>query len=123
MDKRKIALGKRFRHSPQVRTLGLRPNIEDYSDAELDLLRAADSVYYPTSLYEDVFLALGKRVFPANFYCYMGDKAKQTELFTLLAIPHPRTRIYYGSQRSKRIIADFSFFNTSITPMMVSPWA
>ena len=39
----------------------------------------------------------------------MGDKIKQTELFTLLNIPPPRTRIYEGKQRIHRILADFSF--------------
>jgi ribosomal protein S6--L-glutamate ligase len=107
MNKR-IALGKRLRHSPDVETLGMRPNIADYSEAELDLLRQANTVYYPSALYEDVFLALGKRVFPANYYRYMGDKIKQTELFTLLDIPHPRTRIYYGSQKVRRILGDFT---------------
>ena len=109
IDKRKVALGKRLRHSPLVHTLGLRPNISDYSEIELDLLRNADTIYYPSTLYEDIFLALGKRVFPANFYRYMGDKIKQTELFTLLGIPHPRTRIYRDTPRVSQILADFSF--------------
>jgi ribosomal protein S6--L-glutamate ligase len=109
MHKRKIALGKRLRHSPLIQTLGLRPNFEDYSEIEVDLLRNADTIYYPTTLYEDIFLALGKRVFPANYYRYMGDKIKQTELFTLLGIPHPRTRIYRDNPRTPQILADFSF--------------
>ena len=109
MTEKKIALGKRLRHSPLVQTLGLRPNFEDYSDNELDLLRNADTIYYPSTLYEDIFLALGKRVFPANYYRYMGDKIKQTELFTLLGIPHPRTRIYRDNPRALQILADFSF--------------
>jgi ribosomal protein S6--L-glutamate ligase len=109
MTEKKIALGKRLRNSPAVMTLGVRPNIEDYSEAELELLRQADTIYYPSSLYEDVFLALGKKVFPANYYRYMGDKVKQTELFILLGIPHPRTRLYEGSHRSERILRDFSY--------------
>lgn len=107
--KPKVALGKRLRHSPAVRTLGLRPNIEDYSEAELELLRQADTIYYPSNLYEDTFLALGKKVFPANYYRYMGDKVRQTELFILLGIPHPRTRFYEGSHCSERILRDFSY--------------
>jgi ribosomal protein S6--L-glutamate ligase len=109
MHKRRVALGKRLRHSPLVRTLGVRPNIEDYSEAELELLRKAETIYYPSSLYEDVFLTLGKKVFPGNYYRYMGDKVKQTELFFLLGIPHPRTRIYQGTQRSESILQDFSY--------------
>ena len=87
----------------------MRPNIDDYSETELDLIRSAEVIYYPSGIYEDVFLALGKRVFPANYYRYMGDKVKQTELFSLLDIPHPRTRIYEGSHRAHKILADFSF--------------
>jgi ribosomal protein S6--L-glutamate ligase len=109
MCNRKVALGKRLRHSPLVKTLGMRPNIEDYSEAELELLRKADTIYYPSRLYEDVFLALGKRVFPANYYRYMGDKVKQTELFILLGIPHPRTRFYRGKHRCEKILRDFSY--------------
>ena len=109
MTEKKIALGKRLRHSLRVQTLGVRPNIDDYNQTELDLLRRADTIYYPSSLYEDVFVALGKRVFPANYYRYMGDKIKQTELFTLLDIPHPRTRIYEGDHRAQQILEDFSF--------------
>jgi ribosomal protein S6--L-glutamate ligase len=106
---KRVALGKRFRHSPLVQTLGIRPNIEDYSEAEIEMLRQAHTIYYPSSLYEDVFLALGKKVFPANYYNYMGDKVKQTELFTLLDIPHPRTRIYAGSSSTQQILEDYSF--------------
>ena len=109
MKGKRVALGKRLRHSPLVQTLGLRPNFDDYSEIELDLLRNADTIYYPSTLYEDIFLALGKRVFPANYYRYMGDKIKQTELFTLLGIPHPRTRIYRDNPRAPQILADFSF--------------
>ncbi len=108
-QKQKIALGKRLRHSSLVKTLGVHTNIDDYSETELDLLRSADTIYYPSSLYEDVFLVMGKRVFPANYYRYMGDKIKQTELFTLLNIPHPRTRFYSGNHLADKILADFSF--------------
>ena len=109
MQTKRVALGKRLRHSPLVQTLGLRSNFEDYSEIELDLLRNADTIYYPSTLYEDVFLALGKRVFPANYYRYMGDKIKQTELFTLLGIPHPRTRFYRDNPSVSQILTDFSF--------------
>ena len=108
-QKQKIALGKRLRHSSLVKTLGVHTNIDDYSETELDLIRSADTIYYPSSLYEDVFLVMGKRVFPANYYRYMGDKIKQTELFALLNIHHPRTRFYSGSNLADKILADFSF--------------
>jgi ribosomal protein S6--L-glutamate ligase len=107
MVNRQVVLGKRLRGSGELTPLGVRPNVDDYSEAELDLLRAAETVYYPSSLYEAVFLALGKRVFPANSCPFLGDKIKQTALFTLLDIPHPRTRIYYGRQKAERILQDF----------------
>jgi ribosomal protein S6--L-glutamate ligase len=103
----KVVLGKRLRGSGELTPLGVRPNVEDYSEAELDLLRAADTVYYPSGLYEAVFLALGKRVFPANSHAFLGDKIRQTALFTFLNIPHPRTRIYYGPGKAGRILRDF----------------
>jgi ribosomal protein S6--L-glutamate ligase len=107
MINRKVVLGKRLRGSGELTPLGVRPNVDDYSEAELDRLRAAATVYYPSSLYEAVFLALGKRVFPANSYSFLGDKIKQTALFTLLDIPHPHTRIYYGGRKTERILQDF----------------
>jgi len=108
MASRKVVLGKRLRGSGELRPLGVRPNIEDYTEAELEALRAAATVYYPSRLYEPIFLALGKRVFPANYYPFVGDKIKQADLFTLLEIPFPRTRIYYGKNKARRILVDFS---------------
>ena len=107
MAPRNVVLGKRLRGAGEFAPLGVRPNVDDYSEAELELLRSADTVYYPSSLYEAVFLALGKRVFPTNSYPFLGDKIKQTALFTLLDIPHPRTRIYYGRGKAERILQDF----------------
>jgi ribosomal protein S6--L-glutamate ligase len=104
---RTVVLGKRLRGSGELKPLGVRPNIEDYTEAELETLRAADTVYYPSGLFEPVFLALGKRVFPANYYPFLGDKIKQAALFTFLDIPFPRTRIYYGRDKARRILQDF----------------
>lgn len=106
----RVALGKRLRNCSLVQTLGLRTNIDDYTDSEVGLLRQAATIYYPSRLYEDVFLALGKQVFPKNYYQFLGDKIKQTNLFTMLGVPHPRTRIYYGrpEAEARRILHDFS---------------
>ena len=106
MKGKRVALGRRLRHSPLVQTLGLRPNFEDYSEIELDLLRNADTIYYPSTLYEDIFLALGKRVFPANYYRYMGDKIKQpSSLLCLvsLTLAPGSTGTTPGRYRSLRI--------------------
>ena len=39
----------------------------------------------------------------------MQDKIKQSALFELLNIPHPRTRVYYGKRQKKAIIDHFEF--------------
>jgi ribosomal protein S6--L-glutamate ligase len=87
----------------------VRPNFSDYSEEERRRIRGARKVYYPTWLYVDLFLTLGKTIFPSReTYVYSGDKIKQTVLFQILGIPHPRTRIYFGDQ-SKEILKDFTY--------------
>jgi ribosomal protein S6--L-glutamate ligase len=70
-------------------------------------MEEAGTIYYPSSLYEDFFLSLGKKVFPRNYYRFMGNKIRQTNLFQLLDIRHPRTRLYYGRNPLAQILADF----------------
>ena len=105
----KIALGKRLRLCPAVFSLGIKIDPDLYPPEHLELLRESSRLYYPTHHYEDVLLAMGKKVFPRNYYGYLGNKIKQTELFTLLDIPHPRTQIYYGRRRKQKILQDFDF--------------
>jgi len=76
----------------------------------MELIRQAEIIYYPTTLYVDLFDSMGKKTFPnPTFYRYVGDKIKQTALFVMLGIPHPRTKIYYGEKQKRQILADFSF--------------
>lgn len=105
----KIALGKRLRSCPSFKSLGIQIDPEKYTLDYFHLIKKQTKIYYPTHLYEDVFLALGKEVFPRNFYRYMGNKIKQTELFQFLDIPHPETRIYYGPGKKSQILLDFPF--------------
>lgn len=104
---KKIALGKRLRSSPSFECVGALPNWEDYPDSVREAIRRADKIYYPTYLYEDLFVSLGKSVFPTNFHSLMGNKIAQTAMFQLLGISHPRTRVYYGKNRLARILEDF----------------
>jgi ribosomal protein S6--L-glutamate ligase len=108
-NKTLLALGKRLRGCATVRCLGVRTNWQDYFNEEQDLIRTADKIYYPSRLYEVLFLSLGKEVFPRNYYAFMGNKIRQTALFQLLDIPHPVTRLYYGRKRGQRILEDFSY--------------
>lgn len=105
-----IALEARLRHCKNVLTLGVRPNFCDYSPTEADLIRRAEKIYYPTTFYAELFDAIGKETFPSyhNYKC-VQDKIKQTALFDLLEIPHPKTRVFYGKRQEDKICDYFSF--------------
>jgi len=111
-----ISLGKRLRTCPSFKCLGVVPNWDDYSDADRQTIFEAEKVHYPTALYEDVFLSLGKEVFPRNSCRFIGSKIRQTALFQFLGIPHPKTRLYYGANRAARICADFRYPFIAKTP-------
>lgn len=112
MSKRKkvIALEGRLRECGNVITLGVRPNFSDYNTEEVALIRNADKIYYPSPFYADLFDTMGKPTFP-SYHCYkfVQDKIKQTALFELLNIPHPRTRVFYGKRQKKTIADHFAF--------------
>ena len=104
-----IALGSRLRGVPEVLTLGVKPNFLDYTPVERELILGADIILYPTLNYAQFFTTMGKRLFPSlETYLYADEKIKQTTLFYLLGIPHPRTRIYYHLHHQE-ILGDFSF--------------
>jgi ribosomal protein S6--L-glutamate ligase len=105
-----IALERRLRGCRNVATLGVRPNLADYSAAERRLIREAETVYYPSAFYAGLFHAMGKRTFPSwNTYACAQDKIRQSALFSLLGIPHPRTRVFYGPRQKAAITAHFAF--------------
>ena len=102
-----IALEGRFRNCPMVHTLGVRPNFSDYNEHDRSLILRASKIYYPSSLYVELFHAIGKKTFPSSHnYRFAQDKIKQTALFQVAGIPHPRTRVFYG-KRQKKTIADY----------------
>jgi ribosomal protein S6--L-glutamate ligase len=109
--KRKVvALEGRLRRCRNVVTIGVRPNFCDYGPEEREMIRTAETVYYPTVFYADLFNAAGKNTFPSyHTYKCVQDKIKQTALFELLGIPHPCTRVFYGN-RQKAKIGDFFQF-------------
>ncbi len=109
-EKKAVCLEARLRPCRNVITLGVRPNFTDYPPEERDLIQNADKIYYPTDFYADLFDAAGKQTFP-SFHTYkcVQDKIKQTALFNILNIPHPRTRVYYGKRQKSRIPEHFSF--------------
>lgn len=110
MSKQVIALEARLKNCKNVRTLGVRSNFSDYSPREADLIRKADKIYYPTAFYADLFDIMGKPTFPSyHTYKCVQDKIKQTALFELLRLPHPRTRVFYGNRQKKSILDHFAY--------------
>lgn len=111
MDRRPVpALESRLATCRNVVTLGVRPNFSDYSEAEAELLRRAEKIYYPSTYYADMFAAMGKQTFPsAHTYRFVQDKIKQTTLFQLLGVPIPRTRFFYGRRKTEKILQSFDF--------------
>lgn len=106
-----------MRKSPRATCFGVSPNWEDYSAAVREIICAADRVCYPGPHYSTVFEALGKEAFPGNYYEFMGNKIRQTCLFQFLGIPHPKTRLYYGSNPMRRILDDFVLPMVAKTPV------
>jgi ribosomal protein S6--L-glutamate ligase len=105
-----IALEARLKKCTNVRTLGVRSNFSDYSPEEAELINRAEKIYYPTTFYADLFDAMGKKTFPSyHTYKFAQDKIKQTALFQMLKIPHPRTRVFYGKRQKGQILEYFDF--------------
>lgn len=104
-----VALGSRLKGVPEVLTLGVKPNFMDYTPGERKMLQDADVVLFPTLNYAQFLTTLGKRIFPSvETYLYADEKIKQTTLFYMLGLPHPRTRMYYP-RHHQDILRDFPF--------------
>jgi ribosomal protein S6--L-glutamate ligase len=105
-----IALEGRLRHCRNVVTFGVRPNFDDYSPEQRAQILEAETVYCPTGFYAGLLNAMGKNTFPSchTFACAQ-DKIRQTALFAMRGIPHPRTRVYYGSRQKLLIGEHFRF--------------
>lgn len=104
-----VALGSRMKGIPEVFTLGVKPNFCDYISHEKALMMNASLILYPTLNYAQFFHTLGKPLFPSlETYLYSDDKIKQTTLFNMLHLSHPRTRFYYHLHHGE-ILGDFAF--------------
>lgn len=105
-----IAIGARLKNCTGIHTLGFRPNFTDYTPSQRERLLAAPLILYPTAFYADLFNAMGKRTFPSyHTYKFAMDKIRQTAMFNLMDIPHPRTRVFYGSRQKWEILAHFDY--------------
>lgn len=105
-----IALGARLHRCRNVTTLGVRTDFSDYPPEDLRRIQAADKIYHPTLFYSDLMDTMGIPTFPGHHtYKTVQNKIKQTALFQMLGIPHPRTRVYYGPRQQQRIRTDFPY--------------
>jgi ribosomal protein S6--L-glutamate ligase len=108
-DSRFIALGSRLLGVKEVLTLGVKPNYLDYTPQERELISGTEIILFPTLNYAQFFTTMGKNIFPSlETYLYADEKIKQTTLFYMLGIPHPKTRIYYHLHHED-VLKDFSF--------------
>ncbi|NIA09119.1 MAG: ATP-grasp domain-containing protein [Nitrospiraceae bacterium] len=106
----RIALAYHLSHCPAVLTLGVKTNLADYSPRDRALIQNASKIYFPTIFYADALDAMGKEIFPSvQCYRYLGDKIRQMLLFDLLAIPMPKTRIFYGKRQRETVKDYFGF--------------
>jgi ribosomal protein S6--L-glutamate ligase len=110
ISKKVIALEGRLRQCRNVLTLGVKPNFCDYPPLVMEAIDQAQKIYYPSLFYAELFDTIGKPTFPSyhNYKCTQ-DKIKQTALFQLLRIPHPRTRVFYGKRQQSTITEHFGF--------------
>jgi len=107
---RPVAIGARLKKSIKIRTLGLKPNFNDYSPEDRERMMRAEKIYYPTAFYADLFNAMDKATFPSfHTYKFAQDKIKQTAAFNMLDIPHPLTRVFYGPRQKDSILDLFKF--------------
>ena len=105
-----IALEGRLKNCRNVETLGVKTHFADYSLPDQQRIRRAQKIYYPSPFYAELFDTMGKETFPSyHNYKFVQDKIKQTALFNLLGIPHPRTRVYYGKRQQGRITKQFRY--------------
>lgn len=110
MDSRPVALGARLKQYPSIQTLGFKPNFQDYSAQAQKKILTAKIIYYPTAFYADLFNAMGKDTFPSfHTYKFAQDKIKQTAIFNMLGISHPKTKIFYGKKQKQTILKSFDF--------------
>lgn len=117
----RVALGSQLRDCPSLITLGVCPNLSDYPDWKLELIQRSAKIYFPTSLYAEMFVAMGKEIFPGiQTYGFVGDKIRQTLFFQLRGLSTPRTRFYYGPRQQVNITRDFSFPFVAKTPRFSS---
>jgi ribosomal protein S6--L-glutamate ligase len=110
MERKVVALEKRLRNCRNVITLGVKTNFADYRPEERRLIVDAPKIFYPSAFYADLLDTMGKKVFPSyHTYKCVQDKIKQTALFNMLDIPHPKTQVFYGRRWLPKVTQSFAY--------------
>ncbi len=106
----RVSLGRQLSLAKTVVHLGLRCNWEEYTPEERAMIMDARKVYFPTLFYAHVLSGAGRAIFPSlASYNLLGDKIRQTCLFKMLGVPHPRTMFFWGRNRAEKILSTFDF--------------
>lgn len=104
-----IALGEELKACPLVKTLGIRPDFNGYSEDELNLMRSADVILFPTWRYLHIFEASGFPTFPSpSTYHILRSPYLQHLLARHLKIPALKAKAYAGRKR-RNIPGDFRY--------------
>jgi ribosomal protein S6--L-glutamate ligase len=110
MMSNKVALAPFLRSCTGITTLGIRPNLDDYSTEEKGLLLSAERIFFPTPRFAYLFNALQIPTFPRySTYQFQHSRVLQQILLAHMEIPHPTTRIYFGNRQKARILEMFPF--------------
>ena len=118
----RVAIAPFLRFCPEVITLGVRACIGDYSEEEKALLRNASLIFYPTPRFSNTFEAAGKEIFPSAASCtFQHSRLHRELLFQVLNLPHPKSRIFFGSRQKASIPSHFAFPLLATGPSASSP--
>ncbi|MGO9532040.1 MAG: hypothetical protein ACLP2X_06955 [Syntrophobacteraceae bacterium] len=119
MDEKLVAIAPFLRSCPRLITLGVRASMGDYTPRQREILLSARQILFPTPRFVRILEAAGKKTFPSAFaYSVQKSRLIQEALYQVLKCPHPRTRIYYGRQKSS-IPDDFPFPVYAMGPDML----
>ncbi len=105
-----ISLGSQLKNCPGVLTIGLRSSLLNYTSEELNIIRNARVVLFPSLRFIDVLRSAGKAIYPSYSSYVIGNSIlKQAVFFKLAGIPHPRTIICMSRDGIGKVLENFSY--------------
>ena len=105
-----VSLGLQLKHCPRVITLGARASFLHYNSHELESIKSAQIIFFPTLRFVDIFVTAGKKIYPsAESYLIGSNTLKQIIFFKLLNVPHPRSLICMSREGMGKVLSEFSY--------------